>query len=398
VIQVGQHFETVFVSMTGGDMKSLFCILAALVLSVWFFTSKPRNTSAGIIPPLTSADTSSAACTPPTQVTSPPDETAWRLFVAATCPVNNDKYPFVTWENWIEQNQLYTPSGSTMALEGGQRPRFHMSPLARLLQEQGKKKGRISPQLLPQATTEDCNTKTWSKRTICEETRLNPEAQKYITTEKLATLDGQKQFVMAGKTFQFTMPSVEIKADWIQLPSCANLPQGVHVETVNNVCYALGGLHLISKLVDKWIWATFEPQNPVTNPQRCLVLSCTDKWGSTPVNTSGSSTQLTQALSTLMNQANLAQEWTNYRLDGVQVDFLDSTGKPTKLGNSIIEGDNAGTPAIMNVSSCITCHDLSTLAAKGQQPTKPKFAIGGPASLPAGYVRRDFVWSLSLAQ
>lgn len=161
------------------------------------------------------------------------------------------------------------------------------------------------------------------------------------------------------------------------------------VETVNSTCYALGGIHLISKLVDKWMWATFEPQNSTTNAQRCIVLQCTDSRGFSPAVSSGANTQLTQALSDLMTEAKLAPEWKNYRLDGVQVDFLDANGKPTRLGNSIIEGDNAGTPAKMKVSSCITCHDRSTLAPKGQDPTRPQFSIGGPATVPTGYVRRE---------
>jgi hypothetical protein len=56
----------------------------------------------------------------------------------------------------MEQNQLYTPPGSIVALASGQRPSFHMSPLARLLREKKKaKSGRI---LLPEAPDEDCNT------------------------------------------------------------------------------------------------------------------------------------------------------------------------------------------------------------------------------------------------
>jgi hypothetical protein len=380
-------------------MQQIFYTAAILGALFAILTSASRSSKVGpkgdAVPALPSSD----ACTAPLQVASTNEETAWRLFVAATCPVNNDKYPFVVWENWIEQTQVYTPTGSLLALEVGQRPRFHMSPLARFLREQKKKKGPLKPQLLlPEAATQDCNSDTWSKRTICEETRLNPETLNYVTKENLTTLDGQAQFVKANKTFQFPPPAIEVKADWIQLQSCTNPLQGVHVETVNNLCYALGGIHLISKLVDKWIWATFEPQNSVTNSQRCVVLTCTDPWGSSPASSSGANTQLTSALSDLMAEAKLAPEWKNYRLDGVQVDFLDAAGKPTRLGNSIIEGDNAGNPALMKASSCIRCHDLSTLAPKGQNATEPKFSIGGPAAIPAGYVRRDFVWSLSLAQ
>lgn len=34
-----------------------------------------------------------AACVPPTHEASTAEETAWRLFVAAACPVNRNKYP-----------------------------------------------------------------------------------------------------------------------------------------------------------------------------------------------------------------------------------------------------------------------------------------------------------------
>jgi len=170
----------------------------------------------------------------------------------------------------------------------------------------------------------------------------------------------------------------------------------VHIETINNICYALGGIHLISKLIDKWVWATFEPQNQTTNPQRCVVLGCNDPWGSVPAQSSGAATQLSQPLSQLMSAAGLAPEWQNYRLDGVQVDFLDPNGKPSVLGNSIIEGDNAGNPTLMKSSSCITCHHLSTIN-KNQQSLSPDFIIGSPKPYPKSYIGRDFVWSLALA-
>jgi hypothetical protein len=76
------------------------------------------------------------------------------------------------------------------------------------------------------------------------------------------------------------------------------------------------------------------------------------------------------------------------------VDYVDSSGKPTRLGNSVIEGENAGTPKQMKVSSCITCHALSTINQQGAG-LNPNFIIGPPAKIPPGYVRRDFVWSLS---
>jgi hypothetical protein len=179
--------------------------------------------------------------------------------------------------------------------------------------------------------------------------------------------------------------------------SCEDPPAGVHVETINGNCYALAGMHLISKLLDKWIWATFEPQNSTTNPDRCKVLGCFDPFGSNPAKSNGGNTRLSRRLEQLMDAANLAPEWRNYRLDGVQTDFF----KPKLLGNSIIEGENAGVP--LTQASCITCHTVSSVKNDGTDginllaamTTSP---VGFPPPLPSNaWIRRDFVWSLGEA-
>lgn len=360
-------------------------VLATVCVVLW----QGQTTSAAASTSVNSMlQPSAAACSFPTQMASTPEQTAWQLFVAATCPAGR-QYPFVVWETWLEQAQVYQVSGEAGAAETSH-PRFHVSPLAKQLGANKKKAHRL--ELTPEVANQNCNSQTWTGRTICEEGRLNPAAVKYVLSNDLNTLSGQEQFVVAGKTFQFTPPSIEIKADWIQLATCTNPPQGVHVESVDGKCYVLGGIHLISKLIDKWIWATFEPQHIITNPRRCKVLGCTDSWGQIPASTSGAKTELSPALAALMQQANLAPEWLNYRLDGVQVDFVDAQNKATRLGNSIIEGENAGTPKQMAVSSCITCHDRSTINAQGQS-VNPSFVIGPPTTIPPGYVRRDFVWS-----
>ena len=83
---------------------------------------------------------------------------------------------------------MYGVPGAVKALGTNERPRFHMSPLARIMQEKRKgKKAKKPEMLLPEAANQDCNSNTWSKRTICEEARLNSEAQNYVTSEKLAT-------------------------------------------------------------------------------------------------------------------------------------------------------------------------------------------------------------------
>jgi len=124
------------------------------------------------------------------------------------------------------------------------------------------------------------------------------------------------------------------------------------------------------------------------------VLGCDDRFGSQPARSNGSTTSLTSELKTLMDAANLAPEWYNYRLDAVQTDFF----RPKLLGSSIIEGENVGMP--LTQASCISCHAVSSVRNDGFEginllTTNP---VGFPQPLPSkAWIRRDFVWSLGLA-
>ena len=45
--------------------------------------------------------------------------------------------------------------------------------------------------------------------------------------------------------------------------------------------------------------------------------------------------------------ASLGSEWENYRIDGAQIDFIDSTGRFTRMGNSIIEDGSWPNPPVL---------------------------------------------------
>ena len=128
---------------------------------------------------------------------------------------------------------------------------------------------------------------------------------------------------------------------------------------------------------------------------RCKVLGCSDSFGSQPARTRGKFTTLTPQVERLMNDAHLAPEWKNYRLDGVQVRFVHADGKPTLLGNSIIEGENVGMD--LKQASCISCHALSSVKSDGTDGITllTYNPVGKPEPLPSrDWIRRDFVWSL----
>jgi hypothetical protein len=345
------------------------------------------------------------ACAFPTSPASSAEETAWQLFVAANCPGTGSQ---VVWESWIEQSELY-PAGAAVAAAAGQAPpRLHGSPLARALQ---LRSGGLAAAILAPST--ECNkmrgppANVIKDATVCEEAHLNPEAQAFIVSQKFQTRAGQTAAAARGGDFDFPPAAIEVKVDWIPASdfnppfTCSDPPSGVRVATVDGSCYAMAGMHIASKLLNNWLWATFEPQSMVTNPLRCITFGpCNDSWGATPATSNGGpggSTQLKPELEKLMKQANLAPEFLNYRLDGVQTDFTSTWGKALYLGNSIIEGENVG--MTINTASCITCHSISSIKKDGTDgisvlgpgPTGPQYQP------PADWVSRDFVWSLSLA-
>jgi hypothetical protein len=349
-------------------------------------------------------------CAPPTEISRNINETAWQLFVAATCPVNANRYPYVVWEDWIEQAQMYPadPNKGLLvpnARAAGASHQLHGNPLTLL---RNASLARIVQGLLG-APDENCNKAgkpppNQPNLVICEEVRLNGAAEDYLAGDNLWNRKGQATAAAFAEDIQFPAPAVEVKADWIELSSiglaenCGNLPaaftQSIHVEMVDGHCFALAGLHLTSKLETQWIWATFEPQNKTTNPYRCVVLGCIDTFGSIPAMSVGASTQQTPGLASLMASAQLAQEWFNYRLNATQTGFY----RPGLSGNSIIEGENVGMP--MSQSSCISCHAVSSVEANGTDGITllTSNPVGAPKRLPSpSWIRRDFVWSMFMA-
>lgn len=154
----------------------------------------------------------------------------------------------------------------------------------------------------------------------------------------------------------------------------------------------LMAFHVSSKDVPNWVWTTFEH---VAMPGRCDFIGCNDAYGykSTDPLPSGVARNyiaphvksdglvmspstvfdhdklypmeainpgldqvfknlgIGTAMSTNSEQASISDlGWRSYRLKGSQVEFTNSMGRKTVLGNSITEA------GFMNNSSCMTCH------------------------------------------
>src|SRR5579864_2870007 len=346
-----------------------------------------------------------SACQFPSQVAATPEQTAWEIFVAAACATGTGSYPYLTWESWPNQNDVYpnvtmTPAHGAKAVE--KRRRFMPSLLgAALLKRHGR-----TPAPLPAVPETGCQVAA-SGRTICEEVHLNTTlsgtgAADYVKHEGINDRPQQEAVAQAGQ-LAFPPTAIEVKANWIQYPldngACPTTVSNVWTEIDGNHCYALAAIHVISKLIPNWIWATFEAQNLTTNPKRCVVLGCYDGFGSVPMKTpvGGGSTTISPALLNLMQSAHLDQRFQNYRLDGIQTNFFGNPGNPTLLGNSVIEAETAQLP--LSQSSCITCHNESSIGPLPSCTDGIKYItpLTGAPIAPAHGFLRDSVWSLLLA-
>jgi hypothetical protein len=230
-----------------------------------------------------------------------------------------------------------------------------------------------------------------------EEVRMNYDTFRYILDNELWNQSGQLAFLKSGQAFAFPKSSIEIKARWKKIQDADRARYHWNQDAGGNT-YGLVGLHIETKEIPNWFWATFEHKD---NPGRCLVNGCS-QYGLDGGN-------LGTEIREILIHAGLPQYWENYRLTGSQTDFVDSTGRRIRLGNSSIEGSD---PVPMEKSSCITCHAEARLLAGGGFPKftadtgapSPCWFYGPPTpsdppvcedpKAPILARQTDFVWSL----
>ena len=177
------------------------------------------------------------------------------------------------------------------------------------------------------------------------------------------TIKGLAAAFAAKNVITFPVDAISVKADWKQINAQQKSQYHWNYDATGQL-YGLVALHIVSKALPNWLWATFEWSG---NPGRCDYNGCNDSFGvtpaivapATPVRQTYPAGTLTPALLSLMNAAHLAPEFQNYRLKGTQTLFANTVGQPTLLGNSVTES------GVVPTSSCITCHGLASVDRDG---------------------------------
>jgi hypothetical protein len=311
-----------------------------------------------------------------------PDRVAWQLFIEVNTSSGGSNATFETWASdtdTFKLNPQFPVIPSVLRLHAPIVPAAGLNAL--------HKAGSLVPQIAPNPATG-------------EESRRNKAAFDFIVANNLYTVSGLR--AAYGKSFSFPVGAVEVKANWMPVSAIPELtgnkvalvdvPKIFHVNTgADGKQYAMVSMHIISKLVPNWTWATFEHN---LAPGRCDILGCFDKFGAqTSVvspnpqeNQSYPACTKTSALSTLIAAAKIDPAFANYCLKGSQTDFTDNSGLAVRLGNSVTE------KGFVNRSSCMTCHGRAAFDQNGRATSDAGFDDNGA---PIGPIEPAWYWSFS---
>jgi hypothetical protein len=204
------------------------------------------------------------------------------------------------------------------------------------------------------------------------ETRMNRAAYEFILREHLYSAAGAMDYAKAFLAKQkpavtFPPDAIEIKVAWRELTPAemtSGADKNFYVASLAGKTYGLVTLHIITKEVPNWFWATF---HHVSNPAS----------GKEIPDTFGRPAALNGTV------------WQNYVLGGVQTEFITTTGTKILLSDAFLEKG-------FESSSCITCHANATIGPPGGSGPLP---LNFNATLPkasdfGGLAQSDFVWSI----
>jgi hypothetical protein len=301
-----------------------------------------------------------------------PDQYAWKLFVEVNKQAKVEKIKVkgktltlnnAYWETWVDDvenfpahpNPAKPPQWPTKA--NGHKL-INASFSAHQLSQDGKK---ITANAMGEASCQlDQGT--------CEVVYRNKTTFEYIINNKLWYQEGIATFFASGQQVVFPIDSIEVKANWKIITEQEKAAYHWNY-TEDGQLIGLVAMHISSKVIPNWLWATFEHAD---NPGRCDLLGCYDCYGTSttaiPANTSAFGGQypagtLTPALLKNYKDAGYKgtwlKAWQNYRLKGSMVNFTDSYGNPNLLGNSVTESGFVAT------SSCMGCHSRAAVTAQG---------------------------------
>jgi hypothetical protein len=251
-----------------------------------------------------------------------------------------------------------------------------------------------------------------------EEVVMNQPAFEYVFNNQFYNQDGQLAFYNSGKAIKFPNDAIELKVKWRIIQDTPYNKARYHWQYIKvkegakdkTELYGLVAIHITSKVLQKWFWATFEHID-----NRGQKHAGDDGW-LLPSKDAFACTEPPYSCEMAPTDIGLeGTKWEYFLLRGTQTAYNLPSGKPSLLANSNVER------GFQLSSSCITCHSLASVGPKGPDgnlqsvdflPKAPlrtgrfggKGYVGTPDTslfrLKNGQkmIQTDFAWSLSEAK
>lgn len=337
-----------------------------------------------------------------------PDKFAWMMFVHVNrkAPHEGGKSNDALWETWASDPHTFPqdpnpkdppkwPAAGGTDLRGRFRASLRLRSKVeaqRLRRHRALEQAQKGKPMRP--VLEDFNPNQAGPAgfipSVLEQVTRNRPAFEYIIKNHLWYLppaaDPDQKVGIVGRVqpgqppIDFPRDSIAIKAEWTKLPQGADKTKYHWNVDDKGQVYVLLAIHITSKAIPNWVWATWEW---VDNPGRSDFIGSRDAFGVeyTSEKTQPPTTQtfqapnaqlgsvyppgkVSKALDTMFREAfggdqAWIDQWKNYRLKGTQIDFIDSTGRPTLLGNTISEN------GFVPTASCMTCHARASVTYQG---------------------------------
>ncbi len=343
-----------------------------------------------------------------------PDRFAWDLFRAINWPADTTLLKadttlqlgdtgWVVWQTWKTGPEVYLADGTT--------------PKAWLDKDFGVRSFENFQQFSIKARLPDI---TKDPTFGLEEVVMNQSTFDYVVSNRLYNLNGQLAFYLSDSLMKFPTESVELKVKWRKIADTDYEKARYHwqyVKTLNGKkitkdLYGLVSIHITSRVLTKWFWATFEHID-----NRGQKHAGDDGWLLPSRDRFACDQPPYDCERAPVNIGLEGTKWEYFLLRGTQTDYYDENGSASLLANSNVER------GFQLSSSCITCHALasmgpilpdSSMQRVAFLPSSPLLQLKGANFGGKGYVgtpdtnlfklkdgkvmkQTDFAWSLSEA-
>lgn len=280
------------------------------------------------------------------------DEFAWKMFIEINQPADlNKPDSSVIWETWALARTVFedpnkVPVWEQSIISNQQLKGFDLLPI----QQQ-----RIGKFLRDEFKVMFDPNEPSSRIGGLSETRFNKPVFDFIVSNKLYYQEGIEAYLKDKEILDLPIAAKEIKAVWDTIKEVDKDKYHYVVQVTEKgekIYWGLTGLHIISKDIPQWTWATFEHiDNPrLPEIEKVPLLKSVDKFGR-------KNGKISPELEKQFADNKMPSKWRNYILRGTQTNFATFTGVPGILANTRIENK------FLYTSSCISCHARATIGS-----------------------------------